>query len=168
MRTIILNGQKARGRVALVDDGDYALVSRHSWHVLEQNRGPGRRLAGPYARAGIYIPVLRHTQMVLMHVMITGIHTGIDHINGNGLDNQRHNLRPAGQSLNSANMRAYGRSSRFKGVRQHRGGKWEARIRIGQPVYLGLFDSEEAAALAYDAAARAAWGEFARVNFPQT
>jgi hypothetical protein len=106
--------------------------------------------------------------MILMHVLITGISTGLDHANGDGLDNRRENLRPAGQDLNSANMRPAipGQSSRFKGVRRHSEGKWEARIRVGHPIYLGLFSDEEAAARAYDTAARAAWGEFARPNFP--
>jgi hypothetical protein len=123
---------------------------------------------GPYARTAVYSPDDRRTTMILMHVLITGIRTGIDHANSNGLDNQRGNLRPVGQSLNTANMRpAVGKSSRFKGVRRHREGKWEARIRIdGRPIYLGLFGGEEVAARAYDVAARAAWGEFARLNFP--
>lgn len=166
MRTITLGGRKAQGRVALVDDADYELVSRHRWHVFEQDRGPGRRPDGPYARAGIYRPSDQRTVMILMHVLITG-RTGTDHANGNGLDNRRENLRPAGQDLNTANTRPTpGQSSRFKGVRRHREGKWEARIRIGRPVYLGLFSDEEDAARAYDAAAVAAWGEFARPNFP--
>jgi hypothetical protein len=168
MRTVTLSGQKAAGRVALVDDADYELVSRYKWHLHEQDRGAGRRTAGPYARTGVYNPADRRTKMILMHVLITGISTGIDHANGNGLDNQRSNLRPSGQGLNTANARAaVGKSSRFKGVRRHREGKWEARIRIGGcPTYLGLFAAEEDAARAYDIAAVAQWGEFARPNFP--
>ena len=168
MRTVALSGRIARGRVALVDDEDYELVSQRTWHVVEQIRRPGRRPAGPYARTGIYHPADRRTTTLAMHVLITGIRTGIDHVNGDGLDNQRHNLRPAGQSLNTANMRPYAvsTSSRFKGVRRHKEGKWEARIRVGRPIYLGLFSDEEDAARAYDAAAIAAWGEFARPNFP--
>lgn len=170
MRTVVLSGKKAAGRVAIVDDDDYELVSRHKWHVHEQDRGPGRRPAGPYARTGVYRPSDRRTVMILMHIMITGIGTGLDHGNGNGLDNRRENLRPAGQRLNSANARAAAgpRSSRFKGVRRHREGKWEARVRVNsRSVYLGLFVDEAQAARAYDAAALAAWGEFSCLNFPK-
>lgn len=168
MRTVTLGGRKANGRVAIVDDADYELVSRYTWHVHEQGRGPGRRPDGPYARTGVYRPSDQRTVMILMHVLITGIRTGIDHANGNGLDNRRENLRPAGQGLNTANGRPQaGKTSRFKGVRRHPGGKWQARIGVGQPIYLGQFDDEEDAARAYDAAAIAAWGEFARPNFPR-
>ena len=166
MRTVALSGKKAAGRVALVDDADYELVSRYRWHVHERDFGPGRRPMGPYARTGVYNPADRRTKMFLMHVLITGVSTGLDHANGNGLDNQRRNLRPAGQRLNMANTPPIVRTSRFKGVRLLPSGRWQARIRIGNPIYLGLFDAEEAAARAYDAAARAAWGEFARLNFP--
>jgi len=105
VRTVTLNGRKADGRVAIVDDADYEIVSRHSWHLTERDLGPGRRPRGPYARTGIYRPADRRTTMILMHVLITGIRTGLDHINGNGLDNRRENLRPAGQGLNSASAR---------------------------------------------------------------
>ena len=139
MRTIELGGRKARGRVALIDDADYELVSRHKWHVFEQDHGPGRRPGGPYARTNIPRPG-GGRRTIFMHNLILGIR-GIDHANANGLDNQRHNLRVAGQSLNNANKRPVRRQvSRFKGIHLHEYGKWEARIRFGgRNRYLGLF-----------------------------
>src|SRR5258708_9050696 len=63
MRTVPLHGKKAAGRVAVVDDEDYELVSPYRWHVLENPR-PGR-INGPYAAAG-------HSH-VLMHNLILGV-----------------------------------------------------------------------------------------------
>jgi hypothetical protein len=93
----------------------------------------------------------------------------VDHANGDGLDNRRANLRPASQLLNARNLRKrQGTSSRFKGVCRLPDGRWQANIRInGHSRHLGWFVDEEAAAGAYDNAARELFGEFAAVNFPQ-
>jgi hypothetical protein len=176
MRTVTLSGRKARGRVARVDDADYEIVSQHKWHVSETNSAPGHR---PHVCARTNIPRPGGGQATLhMHTLITGIRF-VDHDDGDGLNNQRANLRPADHALNNANRRpasthgGKAKTSRYKGVRRFRPGpgkgreRWQARIRIdGHLVSLGYFNDEEAAARAYDAAARAAWGEFACPNFP--
>lgn len=93
----------------------------------------------------------------------------VDHINGNGLDNRRANLRPATPSQNTANARMPSdNTSGFKGVGWFaRTGRWRAYITYqGRQKHLGYFDIAEEAALAYDAAARELFGEFARPNFP--
>ena len=95
-----------------------------------------------------------------------------DHINSNGLDNRRSNLRAASISQNHCNRRKLeslqGRptSSKYKGVRwEECRGKWRVDIRIeGKRVYLGRFKTEIDAANAYNRAAKAAFGEFARLN----
>jgi hypothetical protein len=87
----------------------------------------------------------------------------VDHINGNGLDNRRCNLRictPAQNGLNSR-PRVDGKS-RFKGVFPH-GDRWRAKVG-GR--HLGLFDDEVEAAKARDRLARKLHGKFARLNFP--
>ena len=90
----------------------------------------------------------------------------VDHINGNRLDNRRSNLRLCTHLQNSRNVRAKTRCG-LKGVTQ-RGQKWQAGIRIdGKTKHLGTFDTLEDAARAYDVAASAAFGEFARLNYPQ-
>ena len=88
----------------------------------------------------------------------------IDHVNGDGLDNRRENIRPATRSQNSANKLAKG----TKGVRR-RGNRYEAYISAKASGgkswhYLGMYCTKEEAALAYNRAAREQWGEFARLN----
>jgi hypothetical protein len=94
----------------------------------------------------------------------------IDHINNNGLDNRKANLRHATPAQKARNRRktAAKTSSKYKGVSYHAGQrKWCASIHVnGQSEYLGLFQNEIDAAKAYDAAAKKHHKEFAVLNFP--
>lgn len=168
MKTVPLYGQLAAGRVALVDDADYDLVMQHRWNVHETSKGPGRCPTGPYAITGTYRNGRAGTMS--MHALLTG-YARTDHKNRNGLDNQRHNLRPATPSQNTANNPGkQGRRSRFKGVSwqasRQSPRKWRAQIKAGKFRHLGYFTDEAEAARAYDAAAREAFGEYAYLNFP--
>lgn len=165
-----LYGKRARGRVAFVDLEDYSLALQHRWHVLEHDPvAPGRRAHGPYAAYVAHSGGRGGTRItVYMHQLITGSRF-IDHIDGDPLNNRRSNLRPATKSQNGANARKNpGKTSRYKGVfwgRERSG--WQAKITVErQQVCLGRFANEEDAALAYDLAAREAFGEFALTNFP--
>lgn len=87
----------------------------------------------------------------------------IDHINRDKSDDQVENLRLATRFQNNANTRAkISNTSGFKGVDLHKGGpKWRARIRInGQRLNIGVFETAEEAAAAYNAKASEAFGEF--------
>lgn len=159
MRTIPLGGKVAAGRVALIDDADYDLIAGYSWCASEH---PGVT----YALTAIQRDGKNTT--IRMHQLLTGW-PRTDHVNGDGLDNRRANLRPVNQAQNQANQRPWrGGSSQYKGVyHHHTAPKWVANIMInGRTRYLGMFPAEEDAARAYDTAAIDAFGEYAFLNFP--
>jgi len=89
----------------------------------------------------------------------------IDHINGNSLDNRLINLRECSHKENHGNRKKEDNVSGFKGV-SPKDKKWQARICHNyKRIYLGLFETAEEAAKAYDAKARELFGRFARPNF---
>lgn len=145
-------------QVALVDEEDAKLLEGHSWFLLKR---PGDK--NIYARAKI------KGKPVLMHRLILEAPKGsiIDHINGNGLDNRKSNLRFCSMRDNSRNRKIHiGNKSGFKGVLwKVRNKKWQARICVNyKDISLGLFLDKEDAARAYNAAARKYFGEFAYLN----
>jgi hypothetical protein len=147
-----------QGKVALVDEDDYPRLAILKWHASCRVGRDGHELW--YARRC----VSRGTpgsRLEYMHCAVLG-KRGLDHINGDGLDNRRCNLRPASAGQNNAHRRKCGtRSSRFKGVSWDRGA-WRAAI---QPQgYIGRFTSEADAARAYNEAASAIYGPFAWLN----
>ena len=145
--------QLGRGCFALVDASDFDRVSEHLWCL-----GIG---GYPYTSVG--------ADRIRLHRFIVGHqpehHT--DHENGDKLDNRRQNLRPATCSQNLGNSKSRGGVSRFKGVfLDRRDGRWYSQIKHQSMTHnLGRFDSEEAAALAYDEAALRLFGDYARCNF---
>lgn len=154
----------SRWGCTLVSPEDAWWLQAYVWSILEVGR-----LA--YAMRNVRTPHKKTT--TCLHREIVESQSGIDHRNGNGLDNRRHNLRPADQSANNQNKRRRCDSKTgLKGVVHHKKGSrgvrcWQAGIHInGKRRSLGYFASKEEAARAYDAAARAEFGSFARVNFP--
>jgi hypothetical protein len=147
-----------QGKFAIVDAADYERVSRYKWCA---SRSGDRWYAVRSDRR-------RH---VSMHRFITGAPKGmvVDHIDGNGLNDRRSNLRACTQQQNTHNSRPKGKSSRFKGVcwdKKRR--KWIVAIRYdGRCVYIGRFDDEIEAARAYDGTALELFGDFAYLNFPE-
>ena len=92
----------------------------------------------------------------------------VDHINHNGLDNRKANLRLATVAQNAWNAeRPIGRSG-YRGVSfDKRVGRWRVAICCcGKRKQLGYFSDKHEAAKAYDRAAKKYYGEFASLNFP--
>lgn len=94
----------------------------------------------------------------------------VDHINNDPLDNRLCNLRACTQGENSRNRKLNkNNKSGFKGVYWMKDrSKWKAHLHEGgYPYYLGLYETAEEAAKAYDAEAKKRWGEYAKLNFPE-
>ena len=152
-----------QGRFAKVDPEDYMWLSQFRWFC---QRGRSKYYAA--VNASRRNKAKRKT--ILMHRLIMGTpeHLVCDHINRNGLDNRKRNLRNCTQAENSLNQGSRRDStSRFKGVSWLKGAeKWMAQIHVnGKSKYLGYFDDEIQAAKTYDEAAKKYHGEFANLNF---
>ncbi len=163
-----------QGKVALVDDEDFEILSHYKWHA--------RKIRGKfYAGRGEYLGKTKEgtykTICVHMHRQIMGIddiNTQIDHKNGDGLDNRRDNLRLASPNENRRNLSKLKKnnSSGFRGVIKRKDSKngeiWRARIAgpDGRKKSLGQFTSPEEAARAFDRAAKELYGSFCgKLNF---
>jgi hypothetical protein len=147
-----------QGLVAIVDDDDYESLSAYKWHarILGTSRYAGRKV-----RTGkTFICVHMHRA-----ILPAPIGMDVDHINGDGLDNRRCNLRIATRAQNLQNRGApKDNKSGYKGVCWHRKTRrWMAQITTaGKHRYLGVFCSPDEAHAVYCAAAKEQHGEFAR------
>lgn len=138
----------SQGKFALVDDADFDWLSQWKWYALKQ---PNTY----YACRDVRINGKRKT--IWMHRLINGTPDDLltDHINGDGLDNQRANLRSVTHQDNMINCaRHVSGSSKYRGVSWHiRQGCWIAQITVDRKNhYLGRFGTEDAAYAAYLAA----------------
>ncbi len=154
-----------QGKFAIVDLADFDRLSQYNW-TLEKDQ------TCLYAkRKRQSADLISYGYSIKMHRQIMNFPVGllVDHINHNGLDNRRANLRLVTPEQNVWNTSKQLRrtASRYKGVTRHRG-RWRAVIyRKKKQFHLGYFDTEQAAARAYDLKAKELFGEFACLNFPK-
>jgi len=159
----------SQGKFATVDEADHEWLSQWRWSAMYS-------CGIWYAVRTQYLPGSTKThpkrKTILMHRQILGLgHADkhqADHINHDGLDNRRENLRTCSNAENHFNLRKSKThiGSHFKGVgwKSDRC-KWRSRIKIGgKDIHLGYFSSEIDAAQAYDEAALKYFGEFACTN----
>lgn len=145
------------GKISIIDASDAHLVAPHRWHATQFN-GKGTWYAQS-AKAGL-----------LHRLLMPGVCL-VDHIDRDGLNNRRSNLRPANRAQNGANRPALLKTeSGFKGVfpdvnKGRRTGFWRAQITADdKTIYLGRFHSKEEAAAVYNKAAFDRFGEYALLN----
>lgn len=148
-----------QGLVAIVDDADYERLLSYKWFAWASDRSDRNYAATK--RKGV----------LLMHRVVMQASPGqfVDHINGDGLDNRKSNLRFVTNSQNAQNRRLQStkNTSGYKGVSfRKRTGRWEASIKLNQKQkWLGSFTSPLAAARSYDEAAKQLFGDYGRLNF---
>jgi hypothetical protein len=150
---ILLNGNS--GKSVIIDDEDWPKVSSYKWYLHS---------AGYAVRT--YMKD-RKNYAIYMHREIMGSAQNIDHINGNKLDNRKDNLRICTQKENTWNNGvSTANTSGYKGVYWNKQrNKWAAKInRHGKQIHIGLFDTPEEAAKAYNAKASQTSSGFERLN----
>lgn len=163
-RRIIIEGDIARipltrGYVAIIDAADVSLVEGHDWTT-----SPNRNVI--YAMRGESSDGKRRS--IFLHRVILGVidtDIQVDHIDLDGLNNRRANLRACSKAENLRNRGAQrNNTSGFKGVTLFSAtGRWHAQITVsGSRKHLGFFDTREAAHAAYVEAASRFHGRFAR------
>lgn len=152
-----------RGKVALVDDGDYDLASQFKWQAKQSKKRW-------YAVMSYWDFSSKKLRGRTMHGLIMGIvgREQVDHINLDGLDNRRENLRTCENGPNQHNRPLQkNNTTGFKGVSPHLGAYLATICVQSKKVHVGRFSNPVDAARAYDAAAIKYFGDFARVNFPE-
>lgn len=144
-----------KGRVATLDEADLRHIHGMAWTAQEM----GRSCYAVHAKT--------RGLRFLMHRLILGAPEGVevDHVDGDGLNNRRHNLRLATRRENGSNRRLnVNNKSGYRGVCfRENTQRWQAQIKVaGRTIYLGQFATSDEAGAAYAEAAAHYHGQFAR------
>lgn len=151
-----------QGKVALVDDEDFEYLNKWKWGVIKsgEKNFRARRIYG----------TKNNQKCVYMHRLLikTPLNLECDHIDHNGLNNQKLNLRNCTHQQNQRNRRYAGKTTGLKGVILAEGKYITSRIVVNRKqIRLGIFKTLEEAGEAYDMAALKYFNEFANLNFPE-
>lgn len=142
-----------------VSPEDYALARSHPWRLN----------ADAYVIVHVYDVIRKTSTLLSLHRMVARAPAGVlvDHVRANLLDCRRCALRRATHTQNTANRRKLlaNKTSRYRGVTEHKGGRWQAAAKHHDKfIHGGLHDTQEQAAAAYNAIARRIWGRFSVLN----
>ncbi len=148
------------GCTVIIDPEDFPVIARFAWTI-------GKDKHNAYAKTEIFINGER--RKIHMHRLIMGMkRRHVDHINKNGLDNRKANLRYCSNAQNCANSRRTN-STGFKGVANYGRASYWARLRKnGKEYKSGPYKTAEEAARSYNQLARKYFGRFAQLNFGET
>lgn len=158
MKKIKLHGKRGIGKYILVDNEDFALINQYKWYF---NKGYAERII--YVKGSGRDRPKKYMQSVHRLIMDAPKGKSVDHINHDGLDNRRENLRVCSHMQNMNNIRMpKNNTSGYKGVRWHKGAqKWIAEIRcMGTRYYLGLYTNVDDAVNAYKEKATMLRGDY--------
>ena len=137
----------------LIDQADLPLASQYKWHIADSNG----------------ILYVRTNKGLMLHRLLMDFPEEVDHINGNGLDNRRRNLRAVTHTQNMQNRRRHkNNKTDLKGVQREKGrNRYKVRITANKTVYrLGAYQTREEAGLVYDIASSLLHKDYGRANNP--
>jgi tRNA-binding EMAP/Myf-like protein len=162
MKEIVISN----GMICSVDDEDFEELSQFKWTALKS-----KTHNTTYARRTAKLGIKQET--ILMHRQVLGLTNQdgklIDHIDKNGLNNQKKNLRITTKQINALNSnKPILNRTGFIGVTEAKNGRFSVKIKANsKDICLGTFDTAEEAARSYDKKAIALFNIHARLNFPE-